>query len=173
MHTCSHLPIHTAQISSVTFSFSLSPLITHTQSFSHAHTALLVLVSPWWRNVFTAVKLLLCGNTAKVHRCKSSHEHRGPSAQRAEARGRASSQNELKMEMRLEHGLEIGLRKELRLSSVFYNCVQGSGLGINQECACGLEEVLKLCLEQTITYCNTGALPFVGLGTQLGCLESY
>lgn len=38
--------------------------------------------------------------------------------------------------------------------------------------ACGFEEALKLCLECTITYCNPGAPPLLGLGRELGCLES-
>ncbi len=51
---------------------------------------------------------------------------------------------------------------------VFYNCSRE----VVRNGACGLEEVLKLCLKCTIIYCNPGALPLVGLGRELGCLES-
>lgn len=36
-----------------------------------------------------------------------------------------------------------------------------------KNCACGLEEALKPCLENTFICCNAGALPLVGLGREL------
>lgn len=167
MCTWRHLPTHTAQISSTTFSFSPTHARTHTVILACTHR----LVSFGQSTVEERVhcrQVLECWNIAKVQGCNSSHEHRHPPPTILRLEVGLPVRLKLKMDLGRRNGLGTGLQEGQGIMLWFYHRSREVAWKWIRNGACGLDKVLKLC---TTAYCNPGALPLVGLGRELGRLE--